>query len=80
MFSKTWLKASAERAVKTFAQAALAMLVGDRIGVLNVNWGDVGSVAALAAIVSVLTSIASSPFGPVGSPSIVEDPKAIDAP
>lgn len=73
MFSSSFLKATAERAVKTLAQAALAMLVGDGLGVTDINWGDVASVAGLAAIASVLMSIVSAPFGPVGSPSLVED-------
>lgn len=80
MFSTTWLKASAERAVKTYAQAVLAMLTGDTLNIVNVNWGDVLGVGALAAVASVLTSIVSAPFGPVGSPSVVEDKNAVDAP
>jgi hypothetical protein len=80
MFNTTWLKASAERAAKTFAQAVLALLTGDGLGVLDVNWGDIASVGALAAVASLLTSIVSAPFGPVGSPSLVEDKNAVDAP
>ena len=80
MFSTTWLKASAERAVKTYAQAVLAMLTGDTLNIVNVNWGDVLGVGALAAVASLLTSIVSAPFGPVGSPSVVEDRNAVDAP
>lgn len=80
MWSTSFWKADSERAVKTFAQASLALLTGDGLGVLDVNWGDIASVGALAAIASILTSIASAPFGPVGSPSVVEDPKAVDAP
>lgn len=76
MFSSTFWKASAERAAKTFAQAVLALITGDGIGVLDVNWGDIGSIAALAALASVLTSVVSAPFGPEGSPSVVEDDKA----
>jgi hypothetical protein len=80
MFSISFVKNAVERACKTFAQAALALLAGDRIGVLDVNWGDVGSIALLAALISLLTSVVSAPLGPVGSPSIVEDPNAVDMP
>ena len=80
MFSSTFWKAAAERATKTFAQAALALLVGDGLGVLDVDWAKVGSVGLLAAVASVLTSVVSAPFGPVGSPSVVEDANATDKP
>lgn len=58
---KTWVKAATIRAVKTMAQSALAMLGGDMVGVLEVDWVAVASVAAMAAICSVLTSIAGLP-------------------
>ncbi len=80
MFSATFAKASFERAVKTFAQATLALLTGDGLDLLDINWGDILGVGALAAIASVLTSIVSAPFGPVGSPSVGEDKNAVDAP
>lgn len=79
MWNRTFWQASAERCMKTFAQAILALLTGDGIGILDVNWGDILGVGALAALASVLTSVVSAPFGPVGSPSVVEDPKAADA-
>ena len=65
-------KSLLERAVKTFCQAALALLVGDGLTLLSVDWPTVASVAGLAAVVSVLTSIASAPFGPSDSPSLTE--------
>lgn len=55
--------ATAERAIKTFAQAAVAMLTGGAMGIVDVDWLNVLSVSALAAVVSVLTSIASAPAG-----------------
>lgn len=51
-----WLK-TAERAVKTFAQAAIAVGSGDGLGLLDIDWTGTASVAALAAVISVLTSI-----------------------
>lgn len=58
---KTWVKAASIRAVKTIAQSALAMLGGNVVGVLDVDWVAVASVAAMAGICSVLTSIAGLP-------------------
>ena len=52
-----WL-AAGERAVKTFAQSAVALLTAGGLGVLEVDWLAVLSVAGLALVVSVLTSIA----------------------
>lgn len=64
-FSKAFLAAAGERAVKTFAQTLAALLAGSGTGVLSVDWGARLSVALMAALVSLLTSVAS---GGVGSP------------
>lgn len=62
--------ATAERAIKTVAQTVLGLLTADHIvGVLDVEWTQIGSVAALAALLSVLTSIASAQVGK-GGPSL----------
>lgn len=58
---KNWLKASAIRAVKTVAQAAVGMLTGNMVGLMEVDWIAVASVSAMAGIVSMLTSIAGLP-------------------
>lgn len=57
---KTWIKAAGTRAIKTFAQAAVAM-IGTAVVLGEVNWVAVFSAAALAAILSLLTSIAGLP-------------------
>ena len=57
MFTFTFWKATAERGIKTTAQSAAALLVGDGLGLLTVDWVSVGSVAGLAGVVSVLTSV-----------------------
>lgn len=48
-----------ERAIKTFAQTAIATLGGGSIGVLDIDWIGVSSVSTGAAILSILTSIVS---------------------
>lgn len=60
MFSVSFLKYAAERALKTFAQALVAILGVGSTGLLNVNWGSALSVSALAALISVLTSIVAA--------------------
>lgn len=56
-----WLKAAGIRSVKTVSQTAVAMLSGEMIGIVDVNWLNVLSVAAMAGLVSLLTSVAGLP-------------------
>lgn len=55
-----------ERAVKTIAQAGLAAIGANSLGIVGIDWRGIGSVAALAGLVSVLTSLTS--FSGGGSP------------
>ena len=58
--TKTWIKAAAVRAVKTFAQTMVASLtVGAAIS--DISWGTLLSVSAVAALASILTSFAGLP-------------------
>lgn len=63
MFTKSFVKDLAERAIKTFAQSAVAVLTAGATGVLDVDWINVLSVSLLATIISVLTSIGSGKVG-----------------
>lgn len=55
-----WLSAALVRALKTFAQAAVALIpIGASIS--EVSWWAVLGSAALAAVVSILTSIGGLP-------------------
>lgn len=69
MWSKAFWKATAERSIKTLAQSGAALLVGDGVGLLDVDWVDVGSIAGLAAVVSILTSVGSA-AATDGTPSL----------
>lgn len=57
---KAWIKAAAVRAVKTVAQAAIA-IIGTSAVMGDVDWVMVGSSAVLAGILSILTSLAGLP-------------------
>ena len=48
---------SIERAAKTVAQAALAVIGSGAVGLLDVDWLHVVSVASLAGVMSLLTSV-----------------------
>ncbi len=63
MFTKHFWLDAGERAVKTFAQASVALLTAGGVGLIGIDWLEVASVAGLAALVSVLTSVASTGRG-----------------
>jgi len=54
--TKEFAKAVAIRAIRTFAQGAVAS-IGSAVAMGDVNWGMVVSTATLASLVSVLMSI-----------------------
>ena len=55
-----WWAAAGVRALKTFAQAAIAT-IGSSAALAQVDWRLVASASALAAILSMLTSLAGLP-------------------
>lgn len=58
--SAKWWKAAGVRAIKTMAQAALAIIGASTI-ITEVNWAVVGSATVMAGLCSILTSIAGLP-------------------
>ncbi|WP_448317450.1 holin [Streptomyces sp. CO7] len=69
--TKAFWKATAERAVRTFAQGTLGAISADGIGILDVDWGEAFGIGGLAAVLAVLTAIAASGSGTEG-PGITE--------
>jgi r1t holin len=65
MFTVAFLKAVLERAVRTFAQALVAVMTADGFGLLDADWVARLSAAGMATLLSVLTSIVA--YG-VGNP------------
>lgn len=57
---KDWLKAASIRAIRTIAQAAIAM-IGTSVIVSEVDWRMVAGASVLAGILSILTSISGLP-------------------
>jgi len=72
MFDALYMKAIAERAIKTFAQALVALFVAG-VTILTIDWQQALAVAGTAALVSVLTSIASAHVGPFDGPSLASE-------
>ena len=60
IFTKNWWKAACIRALRTFAQAAAAMIPA-AVTITQVDWKTVVGTAALAALLSVLTSLSGLP-------------------
>lgn len=60
IFTKEWFKAAGIRALKTFAQAAIAT-IGTSAVIGDVDWIMVASASALAAVLSILTSLSGLP-------------------
>jgi hypothetical protein len=77
---KAFALAAIERAVKTFCQSLVALLIADGTDLVTTAWADRLAVAGMAALISILTSVASAPFGGSG-PSLTTEsttPPAVD--
>ena len=60
LYTKEWFEAAGIRALRTFAQAAIAT-IGTSAALGAVDWRMVVSSSVLAAILSMLTSLAGLP-------------------
>jgi len=65
-----WLQ-TGERAVKTFAQTAVALIGAGVLNVLTTDWQQLIGVSLGAAVLSILTSVASAKVHDDDSPSLV---------
>jgi hypothetical protein len=73
MWSLAFWKDTAERAIRTAAQALLALWGTQVTGIMQVDWTQALSVAALAALSSVLMSLIATGVGDKGTPSFVDE-------
>lgn len=73
MFTASFWKSAAERAVKTVAQALIAVVAGQSFNWFSADWQAIVGVGLTAGVLSILTSIASDGIGPKGTPSVVAD-------
>lgn len=73
MFTVTFWRQAAERAVKSAAQAALGLWAGAQaFNAWDADWTKAAGVAAGGAVLSLLTSLASAARGRSDSPSLVD--------
>ncbi|WP_051765137.1 holin [Streptomyces sp. NRRL F-5135] len=78
MTTAAFWKATAERMIRTYAQAVLAVAGGDGLGIVDVDWGQALSVGGLAAVLALLTAIVTS--GGTEGPGITETVATTDTP
>ena len=71
MWSLSFWKQTAERAVRTAAQVALSFWVVGETGILDVDWQQFWSVTAVAAMASVAMSLVGSGLNDPDNPSMV---------
>jgi hypothetical protein len=78
MFTATFWKLAAERAIKTAAQTLL-LTIGAAQGadLFQLDWATAAAGAAAGLVLSLLTSIVSAPFGDTGTPSLVTIPDSM---
>ena len=72
IWSSAFWRGATERAVKTFAQALVAVIGVGAVGLLNVDWIGAISAALLATVISLLTSIGNADFTAGQTPVVVE--------
>mgnify|MGYP002623186529 CR=1 FL=1 len=70
MLTLAFWKATAERAVRTFAQVLVGSLGLDTLGIIHANWSEGLALGAGAAVLAVLTAIATS--GGTEGPGLTE--------
>src|SRR5687768_874483 len=75
LFSRAFLIATAERALRSFAASLASLLTAAGTGILDTSWGEKISVAGMAALVSILLSISGGTFGKADGPSFSGEEK-----
>ncbi|GAA3134281.1 holin [Streptomyces rectiviolaceus] len=75
MWTAGFWKATAERALRTFAQSLGAILVAGATTLLDVDWKAALATAGMATLLAVLTAVGAANAGARG-PGITETPTA----
>jgi hypothetical protein len=71
LFSRAFLIATTERAVRSFAASLASLLTASGAGILDASWSENFSVAGMAALVTVLFAIGGGTLGKGDGPSFV---------
>jgi len=75
MLTKSFWTDTAERVARTSAQALLALLGTDALGIVGLDWPQMLSVAAGAGLMSLLTAVVASGVGDKGTAQFMKASK-----
>jgi len=73
MRSRKFWEDAAERTIRTMAQALLALMGTDALGIVGLDWPQMLSVAAGAGIMSLLTAIVATGIGDKGTAQLLKE-------
>jgi hypothetical protein len=71
LFSRAFLLATLERAIRSFAASLASLLTAGGTGLLDTDWGEKFSVAAMASVVTILFAIGGGTIGKGDGPSFI---------
>ena len=80
LFSRAFLLATVERAIRSFAASLASLLTAAGTGLLDTNWFEKLSVSGMAALVTVLLAVAGGTFGIGDGPSFIGQERLQGAP
>ncbi|MFD2093215.1 holin [Blastococcus deserti] len=75
VFSRAFLIATLERAIRSFAASLASLLTAAGTGLLQTDWGEKLSVAGMAALVTILLAVGGGTFGKGDGPSFTGEEK-----
>ena len=75
MRTRKFWEDTAERTIRTMAQALLALMGTDALGIVGLEWAQMLSVAAGAGIMSILTAIVATGIGDKATAQLLKEKK-----
>src|SRR3954453_10673662 len=69
LYSRAFLAATLERAIRSFAASLASLLTASGTGIIGTRWGEKFSVAGMASVVTILFAIGGGTLGKGDGPS-----------
>jgi hypothetical protein len=79
LFSRAFLLATLERAIRSFAASLASLLTASGTGLLDTSWAEKFSVAGMASLVTILFAVAGGTLGKGDGPSFTGEEKLAGA-